>query len=574
MVGRDRHADGVASAAVPAAVAIELVHNFSLLHDDVIDGDVTRRHRPTAWSVFGRSAAILAGDSLLTLAFDVLAASGHPDSREGMRILSAAVQSLVEGQSLDVAFEDRQDIELAECEVMARGKTGALISAACAIGALFGGARSGQVEHMRAFGAELGLAFQLVDDLLGIWGDPAVTGKPVYSDLHNRKKSLPVVAALRSKTTAAQELHELYHADWPLSGVDVERAAALIDACLLYTQSLPGHPSRPLSSLVGFLTGPETHEQIRGAAMQVKVLLASPRSFCAGVERAIEIVEEVLRHRKPPVYVRKQIVHNKHVVADLATRGAVFVDELDAVPDGATVVFSAHGVSPAVREEAERRQLDVIDATCPLVTKVHTEARRFAGRGDTVVLVGHAGHEEVEGTLGEAPDRTVLVESAEDVASLDIPDPSRVSYLMQTTLAVDEAAEVVSALRARFPDLRGPASDDICYATTNRQNALHAIADEADLVLVVGSTNSSNSVRLVELAQRHGTPAYLIDDVSDIKARWLEGVRVIGITAGASAPPGLVDEVVAALNPISVENRETVTETIQFTLPPAARRSS
>ncbi|MFC0108049.1 4-hydroxy-3-methylbut-2-enyl diphosphate reductase [Kibdelosporangium aridum] len=308
--------------------------------------------------------------------------------------------------------------------------------------------------------------------------------------------------------------------------------------------------------------------------MQVKVLLASPRSFCAGVERAIEIVEEVLRHRKPPVYVRKQIVHNKHVVADLATRGAVFVDELDAVPDGATVVFSAHGVSPAVREEAERRQLDVIDATCPLVTKVHTEARRFAGRGDTVVLVGHAGHEEVEGTLGEAPDRTVLVESAEDVASLDIPDPSRVSYLMQTTLAVDEAAEVVSALRARFPDLRGPASDDICYATTNRQNALHAIADEADLVLVVGSTNSSNSVRLVELAQRHGTPAYLIDDVSDIKARWLEGVRVIGITAGASAPPGLVDEVVAALNPISVENRETVTETIQFTLPPAARRSS
>ncbi|RSM85984.1 4-hydroxy-3-methylbut-2-enyl diphosphate reductase [Kibdelosporangium aridum] len=308
--------------------------------------------------------------------------------------------------------------------------------------------------------------------------------------------------------------------------------------------------------------------------MQVKVLLASPRSFCAGVERAIEIVEEVLRHRKPPVYVRKQIVHNKHVVADLAARGAVFVDELDAVPDGATVVFSAHGVSPAVREEAARRRLDVIDATCPLVTKVHTEARRFAGRGDTVVLVGHAGHEEVEGTLGEAPDRTVLVQTAEDVANLEVPDPSRVSYLMQTTLAVDEAAEVVSALRARFPDLRGPASDDICYATTNRQNALRAVAAEADLVLVVGSTNSSNSVRLVETAERHGTPAYLIDDVGDIKAKWLEGVRVIGITAGASAPPGLVDEVVAALNPISVENRETARETIQFTLPPAARRSS
>ncbi|ALG15433.1 4-hydroxy-3-methylbut-2-enyl diphosphate reductase [Kibdelosporangium phytohabitans] len=306
--------------------------------------------------------------------------------------------------------------------------------------------------------------------------------------------------------------------------------------------------------------------------MQVKVLLASPRSFCAGVERAIEIVEEVLRHREPPVYVRKQIVHNKHVVADLQTRGAVFVDELDAVPDGATVVFSAHGVSPAVRAEAQRRELDVIDATCPLVTKVHAEARRFAARGDTVVLVGHAGHEEVDGTLGEAPDQTVLVETPQDAEALDVPDPAKVSYLMQTTLAVDEAAEVVSALRARFPELKGAASDDICYATTNRQNALRAIAEESDLVLVVGSTNSSNSVRLVELARRHGTTAYLIDDVSEIKAKWLAGVRVVGITAGASAPPGLVDEVVAALNPISVENREITKETIQFTLPPAARR--
>lgn len=220
---------GVASAAVPAAVAIELVHNFSLLHDDVIDGDVTRRHRPTAWSVFGRSAAILAGDSLLTLAFDLLAASGHPDSREGMRIVSAAVQSLVEGQSLDVAFEDRDDIGLSECVTMVRGKTGALISAACAIGALFGGGRAAQVDHLRAFGEELGLAFQLVDDLLGIWGDPAVTGKPVYSDLYNRKKSLPVVVALTSRTIAGQELHELYHSDSPLSDTDVERAAELID---------------------------------------------------------------------------------------------------------------------------------------------------------------------------------------------------------------------------------------------------------------------------------------------------------------------------------------------------------
>jgi 4-hydroxy-3-methylbut-2-en-1-yl diphosphate reductase len=301
--------------------------------------------------------------------------------------------------------------------------------------------------------------------------------------------------------------------------------------------------------------------------MEIKVLLASPRSFCAGVDRAIEVVEQALRRRKPPVYVRKQIVHNVHVVAGLQARGAVFVDELDAVPDGSTVVFSAHGVSPAVHAEAERRGLDVIDATCPLVTKVHAEARRFADRGDTVVLVGHAGHEEVEGTMGEAPDRTVLVETVEDVGKLDIEDPARVSYLMQTTLAVDEAAEVVDALRERYPDLRGPASDDICYATTNRQDALRAIAEEADLVLVVGSANSSNSVRLVELARRCGTTSYLIDDVGDIEPEWLAGVRVVGLTAGASAPPGLVDEVVAALAPISVEEREIARETIRFTLP-------
>jgi 4-hydroxy-3-methylbut-2-en-1-yl diphosphate reductase len=308
--------------------------------------------------------------------------------------------------------------------------------------------------------------------------------------------------------------------------------------------------------------------------MDIKVLLASPRSFCAGVERAIDVVEQALRHRRPPVYVRKQIVHNTHVVADLETRGAVFVDELAAVPNGSTVVFSAHGVSPAVRAEAARRGLDVIDATCPLVTKVHAEARRFAARGDTVVLVGHAGHEEVEGTMGEAPENMVLVESADDVGRLDVEDPGKVSYLMQTTLAVDEAEGVVNALRERYPDLKGPASDDICYATTNRQEALTAIASEADLVLVVGSANSSNSVRLVELARRHGTRAHLIDDVSDIRPEWLTGVRVVGVTAGASAPPGLVGEVVASLNPVTVEERETARETIQFTLPPAVRRSS
>jgi 4-hydroxy-3-methylbut-2-enyl diphosphate reductase len=310
--------------------------------------------------------------------------------------------------------------------------------------------------------------------------------------------------------------------------------------------------------------------------MALTVLLAAPRSFCAGVERAIAVVEGLLDHRGGPIYVRKQIVHNLHVVADLQAHGAVFVDELDAVPDGATVVFSAHGVSPAVRAQAADRGLEVIDATCPLVTKVHVEARRFATRGDTVILIGHAGHEEVEGTLGEAPDRTILVQSAEEVADLKIGDPTRVSYLTQTTLAVDDTAEIVKALRARFPALRGPASDDICYATTNRQDALTAIAAESDLVLVVGSANSSNSVRLVELARRHGTPSYLIDDARDIRPEWLDGVGVVGLTAGASAPPRLVDAVVAALaqtGSITVVERETTRETVHFTLPAAVRRA-
>ncbi|MDA2814741.1 4-hydroxy-3-methylbut-2-enyl diphosphate reductase [Nocardiopsis sp. RSe5-2] len=311
------------------------------------------------------------------------------------------------------------------------------------------------------------------------------------------------------------------------------------------------------------------------AGVPRQVLLAAPRSFCAGVERAIEIVERALEQRGSPVYVRKQIVHNTRVVADLRERGAVFVDELDAVPEGETVVFSAHGVSPAVREEAGRRGLDVIDATCPLVTKVHNEARRFASRGDTVVLIGHGGHEEVEGTLGEAPSRTVLVQTPEEAARLEVPDPGRVSYLTQTTLAVDETAEIVDVLRARFPELRGPASDDICYATTNRQDALAAIAAESDAVLVVGSDNSSNSVRLVELAERNGTPAHLIDGPGDIRPEWLAGARSVGLTAGASAPPALVDAVVAALRglgPLTVTEYETARETVHFTLPTPVRR--
>lgn len=248
----------------------------------------------------------------------------------------------------------------------------------------------------------------------------------------------------------------------------------------------------------------------------------------------------------------------------------MFVDELAGVPDGATVVFSAHGVSPAVHEEAASRGLDVIDATCPLVTKVHAEARRFAARGDTVVLIGHEGHEEVEGTLGEAPEHTVLVQNAEEARALTVRDPARVSYLTQTTLAVDETAEVVEALRQRFPALRGPGSDDICYATTNRQHALSAIAEEADLVLVVGSANSSNSARLVELARRNGTPAHLIDDAGDIRPGWLAGAGTVGLTAGASAPPRLVEDVIAALGglgPVTVAEREITRETVHFALP-------
>ncbi|NMH98704.1 4-hydroxy-3-methylbut-2-enyl diphosphate reductase [Pseudonocardia sp. K10HN5] len=300
------------------------------------------------------------------------------------------------------------------------------------------------------------------------------------------------------------------------------------------------------------------------------VLLASPRSFCAGVERAIEIVQRALDRYAAPVYVRKQIVHNSHVVADLERRGAVFVDELDQVPDGVTVVFSAHGVSPAVRAEADRRGLDVIDATCPLVSKVHAEARRFAARGDTVVFIGHAGHEEVEGTLGEAPDSMMLVETAEEAQRLQVADPEKVSYLTQTTLAVDATTEVVDALRARFPALAGPASDDICYATTNRQRAVSSVLADADLLLVVGSPNSSNSVRLVELAHRRGVPAYLIDDATDIDLAWLSDVDTVGLTAGASAPPLLVDQVVAALSglgPIHVEERAVAEENIRFAVP-------
>jgi len=307
------------------------------------------------------------------------------------------------------------------------------------------------------------------------------------------------------------------------------------------------------------------------------VLLASPRSFCAGVERAIEIVELALERHGAPVYVRKQIVHNATVVADLERAGAIFVDELSEVPDGAMVVFSAHGVSPEVRQEAARRGLDTVDATCPLVAKVHAEARRFATDGYLVALIGHAGHEEVDGTLGEAPGAMALVETAADVEKLRPADPGKVAYLMQTTLAADEASSIVDAITERFPTATGPGSDDICYATTNRQLAVRAIASRSDVVLVAGSANSSNSQRLVETAQRAGTSAFLVDGPEDIQLGWLTGASTIGIAAGASAPPAIVGQIVAALSGIGAVQTEDVvvaTESIQFGLPKELRQQA
>jgi 4-hydroxy-3-methylbut-2-enyl diphosphate reductase len=305
-----------------------------------------------------------------------------------------------------------------------------------------------------------------------------------------------------------------------------------------------------------------------------RVLLASPRSFCAGVERAIEIVELALEQRGAPVYVRKQIVHNEHVVADLESRGAVFVDELEEIPEGATTVFSAHGVSPGVRETARTRRLAVIDATCPLVSKVHAEARRFAAKGNTIFLIGHGGHEEIEGTSGEAPDAIVLVENVRQAERVEVDDPDHVTYLTQTTLAVDETDEIVDVLRSRFPALRGPASDDICYATTNRQQAVREIARRSDVVLVVGSQTSSNSLRLVEVSEREGTPAYLVDDERDVRLEAISDARTIGISAGASAPEALVHrlvESIGGLGPVEVEETSTASESVYFRLPREVR---
>jgi 4-hydroxy-3-methylbut-2-enyl diphosphate reductase len=306
-----------------------------------------------------------------------------------------------------------------------------------------------------------------------------------------------------------------------------------------------------------------------------KLLLAAPRGYCAGVDRAVQTVERALELYGAPVYVRKEIVHNKHVVEQLRDRGAIFVDEIDeSIPAGATTVFSAHGVSPAVHAQAAGRGLSTIDATCPLVTKVHVEAKKFAAEGYTIVLIGHGGHEEVEGTMGEAPDAIVLVETEADVDALEVGEPDKIAYISQTTLSVDETRAIINRLREKFPAITGPRTDDICYATTNRQAAVKQMAAECDLVLVIGSQNSSNSQRLVEVARDYGADSYLIDNESQVQDAWLDGKRVVGISSGASAPEELVRRLVAYFTDrgvTDVAEYEVIREDVRFMLPKRIR---
>ncbi|MFT7243123.1 MAG: 4-hydroxy-3-methylbut-2-enyl diphosphate reductase [Candidatus Azotimanducaceae bacterium] len=308
--------------------------------------------------------------------------------------------------------------------------------------------------------------------------------------------------------------------------------------------------------------------------MQIK--LANPRGFCAGVDRAIEIVNRALEKFGAPVYVRHEVVHNRTVVGELRDKGAVFVDELEDVPSGGLVIFSAHGVSQAVRQEAEERGLQVFDATCPLVTKVHNEVQRFSREKRDTIMIGHAGHPEVEGTLGQFEDaaRIHLIETESDVQTLELTDPGHVSFVTQTTLSVDDTARVIIALKEKFPEIKGPRNDDICYATQNRQDAVKALAQECELILVVGSSNSSNSNRLRELGERLGVPSYLIDDETEVNPDWFEGITRVGLTSGASAPESLVERVIARLNCIedaTIENIITREESIEFSLPKALR---
>ncbi|HET9674906.1 MAG TPA: 4-hydroxy-3-methylbut-2-enyl diphosphate reductase [Gaiellaceae bacterium] len=309
--------------------------------------------------------------------------------------------------------------------------------------------------------------------------------------------------------------------------------------------------------------------------MPKRVLLASPRGYCAGVERAVDTVELALEHYGAPIYVRKQIVHNAHVVRELEARGAIFVESEQEAPEGATIVFSAHGVAPVVHENAALRGLNTIDATCPLVTKVHVQARRYAAEGYTVVLIGHAGHEEVEGTMGEAPESTILIESVEDAEALDLPADAKLAYITQTTLSVDETGEVIKVLRRRFPSIYAPKREDICYATSNRQWAVKEMLAEIELLLVIGSRNSSNSNRLVEVARANGVAAHLIDDETDISEEWLDAVETVGVTSGASAPEKLVARVCDWFRERGVDDvspYRLVDEDVEFRLPVELRR--
>ena len=308
--------------------------------------------------------------------------------------------------------------------------------------------------------------------------------------------------------------------------------------------------------------------------MPTKVLLAHPRGYCAGVERAVDAVELALTKHGPPVYVRKQIVHNLHVVRDLESKGAIFVEEETEVPEGAVVVLSAHGVAPWVYGNSSSRHLEVIDATCPLVTKVHLEARRFAEESRTILLIGHAGHEEVEGTSGQAPDRTILVQTVDEARTVAVPEPSNLAYLTQTTLSVDETEEILAVLRERFPSLEGPPREDICYATQNRQDAVKELVPKVELLLVIGSKNSSNSNRLVEVARDRGIPAHLVDDETEVDVAWLDGVDTVGLTSGASAPEWLVDRMLAWLakhGATDVEQVDVAQESLRFSLPSGVR---
>ncbi|TDW21847.1 4-hydroxy-3-methylbut-2-enyl diphosphate reductase [Kribbella kalugense] len=365
--------------------------------------------------------------------------------------------------------------------------------------------------------------------------------------------------------------------------IAVDTESALLagdDGQTIVVRAIVDNPTQPLKRLGMPARGLKALAQLRRAAPAInawsaataerELLLAGPRSFCAGVERAIETVERALDRFGAPVYVRRQIVHNRHVVQDLERRGAVFVEEVDAVPDGSLLVLAAHGVAPAVRAQAAERHLRVIDATCPLVAKVHHEVRRYAARDRTVILIGHPDHEEVVGTMGEAPDHVIVVAGPTEAETVQVPDPTKVGYAMQTTLAVEEATETAAVLRRRFPTLTGPRRDDICYATSNRQAGVREIAEQSDLVIVLGSQNSSNSRRLAEVAEAAGTPAVLVDDASEVELDRLAGARRIGITAGASAPPALVDELVrclSGLGPVSVTENGTLTEDVRFALP-------